>query len=197
LSGLFFASNSFRISLVSVDGRQRRSIPCFNHKNVLRKSIAQLNRENHKRDFQFMSEQEPTKSKVKTGADLSPKGSKKKTKSKQLITLLGGLNEAAINRIIKDFKKHPLKMTPLEAMLDIAASVNIKPHLRLAAAKEAAQYMHKKMPSFTNDQEGGANTQAPTVVVINEVKNENQELRKELEAELEAAIAQTSKTRKE
>lgn len=148
-----------------------------------------------------MSEIDPTIS-IRTGLPKGkggrPKGSGKVQKRiKSLEALMGVVNDEALLRIMKDFRKHPTKMTPLEVMIDISSDVNLKPSIRLAASEKAAPYMHKKMPSFVGDGQSNGAGAAPTIVVINEVKNENATLRTELEAELEAAIAASSSKRKE
>jgi hypothetical protein len=119
-----------------------------------------------------------------------------KTRGKQALSIVGGMNQAALERIAKDFKKHPSKKTPLEVLIDIAADVNASNNARLTAANAAAPYLHKKMPSFNEDQVASTGA-APPVINIVEVKNDNAQLRADLEAELNSAIANAGKTRTE
>jgi len=119
-----------------------------------------------------------------------------KTRGKQALSIVGDVNQRALERIAKKFKQHPLMLTPLEVLVEIASDVNASNNARLTAANAAAPYLHKKMTSFTDDQVAATGT-APPVINIVEVKNDNAELRADLEKELDAAIANAGKTRTE
>jgi hypothetical protein len=76
-------------------------------------------------------------------------------------------------------------------------NIRISDSLKLQAAKEAALYFHAKVPVDSRVGDPNGNAMVPAVVILNEVKNENQELRTELEEELENAISSAGKARKE